>query len=317
MKQNSDEQFISYINHLLNRLTFKLKDDYVMQTLLINSYSEINFSPNAGGSALGGSQSWIASKHKSGKIHEPGMIATIEALFHLAEIEYIFDVGALYGYFSLIFLAMSRNAQVFAFEMNPKSFTAMQQNIRCNPHLDITRILTTNCVLSDFTETSRKSLIRDFLIRDYSDIINLQQERLLSDREQKYSASKKELSLEEIDFWSIDEWCHQHQVTPDLIKIDVEGLQSKIIPGAMNTISQSLPFILLEFDSPNAVNASNVSNKEIVQPLFELGYKMAWGLHRNRETRFSMVQHADMNFRHECNSLGIFFIESKLRNFFK
>ena len=69
-----------------------------------------------------------------------------------------------------------------------------------------------------------------------------------------------------IDFWSIDDFCDDAGVTPDLIKIDVEGFQSKIVPGAMKTFEKAKPLLLLEFDNPLAYNSFGVSNRKSSSP---------------------------------------------------
>lgn len=313
------ERFCEEINRRLNSLSYKFKDIPERQTLCVHSYEPIYFSPKAGGTVQGGSRQWMLNKHKSGQVHEPGMIAVVETILTLSNtVNNLFDIGALYGYFSLLFLSVSRSANVYSFEMNPKSFAAMQKNVACNQHLDTSRIHLVNCAFSDSSENARKSVVQNFSLKSYSDL-NFK-DRLKFLVGQGKSTVKSLLTgkqyqgaiSENIDFWSVDDWCKSKDVLPDLMKIDVEGYQAKIIPGAMETIKMSKPFILLEFDSPSAGNSFGLSNKEIVKSLFEQGYKLIWGKHRTHDGVFKPLTYDELNSSHECNSLGLFFLESKL-----
>ncbi|MEM9448398.1 MAG: FkbM family methyltransferase [Cyanobacteria bacterium P01_E01_bin.6] len=317
----TSQRFCTKINRRLGSLTYKFNDSPDRQTLRIQPYEPIYFSAKADEAEQGGSKQWMLNKHKSGQIHEPGMIAVIETILAQSNsVNNIFDIGALYGYFSLLSLALARSVSVYSFEMNPKSFSTMQNNITNNQHLDITRLHPYNCAFSDSSEKNKKSVVKEFSLTSYSDLslkdkIMVFSKRLKRDAK-KILARKKYLrashNVDYIDFWSVDDWCERTGVFPDLMKIDVEGFQAKIIPGAMKTIEFSKPFILLEFDSPQAINSFGLSNKEIVKPLFEEGYKLIWGKHRSHEGPFCPLTHNELNDTHECNSLGIFIHEDRL-----
>jgi hypothetical protein len=91
------------------------------------------------------------------------------------------------------------------------------------------------------------------------------------------------------------------------MKIDVEGYQAKIIPGAMKTISKHKPIILLEFDNPNSLTRFGKTNKEIVKPLFEVGYSLLWCDDQRRiGSNFQYVSYDDLSVTHEKNSLALF-----------
>ena len=309
------EEFCKKVNQHLSGLSYEFKDSPERQILHVNSHNPIYFSSKTGGTVQGGSRQWMINKHKSGKIHEPGMIAAIETVNSLSSpIKNFFDIGALYGYFSLLFLSMSKSANVYSFEMNPRSFSAIQSNVRYNEHLDISRIYPVNCAFSDFSKKGKMSIIKDFSLRISGDFKFKEKMWVFACLLKSFFTRKQQsnIALEIIDFWSVDEWCESEGVLPDIIKIDVEGFQAKILPGAMETIKRAQPFILLEFDSVSAVNSCGLSNKEIVKPLFELGYKLIWGNHRSYDDVFTLVAYDELSSLHERNSLGLFFKESKL-----
>ena len=74
------QRFCEQINRRLGSLSYEFEDTPDRQTLSIQPYEPIYFSPKAGGPVKGGSKKWILKKHKSGQIHEPGMIAAIETI---------------------------------------------------------------------------------------------------------------------------------------------------------------------------------------------------------------------------------------------
>lgn len=108
-----------------------------------------------------------------------------------------------------------------------------------------------------------------------------------------------------IDIWSLDAFCDAQLLQPDLIKIDVEGYQAKIIPGAANLIANLRPIVLLEFDGPDSDNSFGVSNKEVIASMMQNGYQLIWGRHRSQKDRFQVLKWEELSDQHEVNALGI------------
>ena len=44
---------------------------------------------------------------------------------------------------------------------------------------------------------------------------------------------------------TLDQYCDENKISPDLIKIDVEGSELNVLKGAMNTILKNKPIIIL------------------------------------------------------------------------
>jgi len=118
---------------------------------------------------------------------------------------------------------------------------------------------------------------------------------------------KKRFTSATLDILTLDEYCASTGTSPDLIKIDTEGYQAKILPGAAETIENSRPILLMEFDRPEKMRYFDTTNEAVVRPLFELGYRAYWcGEHRNRASRFEELTLDGMEERHESNSLAVF-----------
>ena len=264
---------------------FRIKDN--KSVLQIENFSEIYFPNTAGGNIAGGSYSWTNQKHKNGGIHEPAMIAALLTLrgYHKNLNPVFFDIGALYGYFSLIVQSLFSNVTVCAFEMNPDSFAALENNIIENKHLNDNNVRCINVGLSDRTLLQHKSKIEQFRLEEHA------------------GDEGKPL-----DIMKLDDFCRDQNIYPTVMKIDVEGYQAKIIPGAMETISNNKPIILLEFDNAQyMIDHFGCTNKIIVKPLFDLGYKLFWcGEQRKNSSQFKHLTFNDLSTEHEKNSLGIF-----------
>lgn len=289
MYKVSPDSTVKSLNHIVNNLDFHFSESKFESTLKIDNFSPIYFNKNAGGIVAGGSNKWITNKHTNQSIHEP---ATVGAFLFLQQnfssrINTIFDVGALYGYFSLISKSMFPQSTVFSFEMNPSSYQALCQNVNSNKHLAIPAARCINMGLSDRTIFQQKVSIQNFILKE------------LDENESEQSAT--------INIISIDDYCRVSGCKPDLIKMDVEGYQAKILPGAIETIKANRPIILLEFDSQLRLSSFNTDNKSIVKPLFDLGYTCYWCKNqRSFKGAFQQLSYDTFSQEHEINSLAIF-----------
>jgi FkbM family methyltransferase len=287
---NLNTDFIATsLSDITSNLKFYFSEDEFESTLKINNFPPIFFNNNAGGTVAEGSYNWLKNKHQNKSVHEP---ATIAAFAFLQEnftnqIDIIFDVGALYGYFSLISKSMFPHSTVFSFEMNPISWLALCQNINTNKHLAIPATQCINAGLSDNTVFQKKVSVHNFMLEECDE-----------------NVSAKSCV---IDIMSLDDFCRISGYKPDLIKIDVEGYQAKIFPGAMKTIEAKKPIIILEFDSAKNLSNFNTTNKQITKPLFDLGYSCYWCKNqRDFNGEFQQLNYDTFSRDYEVNSLSIF-----------
>lgn len=281
-------QTCASINAHLASLSYTYAEGPDHHSLSIADHPTIQFPTDAGGTVHGGSASWLSEKHEAGAIHEPGMIA---ALLTLAEerpsIRTVFDVGALFGYVSLVTRSLFPEVDVHAFESNPRSFRALRRNLQANWPTFGKTLFSHKCALSDRTQANASARVNRMGL-------------VLDDPGSEDAGQEVELNV-----WSMDDYCDEHSLSPDLIKLDVEGYQAKIIPGARKVIERSRPVILMEFDAPGAANDFGVTNREVIQPLLDDGYQLLWGKHRYADRPFEVVAADELSEQHEVNSLGI------------
>jgi FkbM family methyltransferase len=283
------DALLEAVNRCLADLThhFSAGDDEHVFSLA--GRPEVRFPQSAGGRVHGGSASWVAKKHADGAVHEPGLLA---ALLALAEFEEhprtVLDVGALYGYVSLVAASVFPEADVHAFEANPRSYVAMESNLAANrPGLG-DRVRGHYCALSDESRSD----------------VRVRVHRMRIEADAPGEPGKGE-SEHEIDVWTLDDLCEREAIAPGLVKIDVEGYQAKIVPGMRRILAEHRPVVLLEFDTPGSANDFGVPNREVVRPLMDDGYRLLWGRHRSATAGFEELAWSDLTDRHEVNSLGI------------
>jgi FkbM family methyltransferase len=238
---------------------------------------------------------WIKKKHANGGVHEPGTIGAFWAIRKRLDCKTIFDVGALYGYFSLLSQMLFTEAEITAFEMHPGCIVPLSKNVA-----PIT------CVYATVTDECRKDVkiwISGFNIYEEPEggwdnlesVPGAMKDRGENNRGRGFSKTA---------FITLDSWCVEHK-PPDLLKIDVEGYQAKAIAGAMNTIREHRPAIIVELHDPEKLQRFGVTNAQTVQPLFDAGYSGFWcGNFRDADATFEAVTH--LGDEHERLSLMVF-----------
>ncbi len=286
-KRKLNSEISTDLNSIISNIKFHFSEKKLQSILKINNFSPIFFDNSAGGKVVNGSYHWLKNKHQNGFIHEPATIAAFLFIqnYFANQIQVIFDIGALYGYFSLISKSMFPESTLFSFEMNPDSYIALCKNINVNKHLGIPASRCINIGLSDQTSLQKRVFIDTFILKEDSE-------------DEKSSI---------VDILSLDDFCRLSGFQPDLIKLDVEGYQAKILPGSMNTIGEAKPIIILEFDGQKQLSTFSTTNKQITKPLFDLGYSCYWCKEqRNFQGKFQALNYDDFSQEHEINSLAIF-----------
>ena len=238
---------------------------------------------------------WIAKKHADGAVHEPGTIGAFFAVRKHTNCQDIFDVGALYGYFSLLAAMLFKDARITAFEMHPGCIVPLSQNIAPFP-----------CVLATVTDECRQDVkiwVSGFNIYEepeggwdnLASVPGAMKERGENNRGRGFSKTS---------FLTLDEWCKAHPA-PDLIKIDVEGYQAKAIAGAVNTLREHRPIVIIELHDPEKLARFGITNAQTVQPLYDLGYRGYWcGNFRDADATYERV--TQMGEKHEQLSIMVF-----------
>ena len=244
------------------------------------------------------SDNWILRKHANGAVHEPATIAAFLTVARARRVSTVYDIGALFGYFSLVAQQLFTGTRVIAFEMHAGVIKPLMRNV---PNL-----LCIHGVVTDNTRWKVKCWVSGFNIYEepeggwdrLAEVPGAMKER---------GENNRGRGFHQIDFVTLDDVIAECKLpAPDLIKIDVEGYQAKAINGALGTIREHKPIIVLELHDPEKLARFGTTNRDTVQPLFDLGcYQAYWcGNFRDKDARFESV--TEMGPKNERLSIMVF-----------
>jgi FkbM family methyltransferase len=181
-------------------------------------------------------------------------VGRLSQAWHLP-IRTFFDVGANVGKTSESALAIFKNAKVFAFEPHPQSFSQLQARLANNA-----RFSAYNTACGNDTGT--------VALHQYpSSLIN----SLVSDAQfaVRYGLAAKSM---EVPCVTLDDFCNQHRIHDiDVLKIDTEGYDLKVLLGAQKILSAgNIRFVYTEFNDmlpkPGTTGGALVPIAEFIAP---------------------------------------------------
>ena len=176
------------------------------------------------------------------EIYEPGLTAMLMSQIRPGQV--FFDVGAHLGYFSV--LAAHLGAAVHAFEPTPRTFQLLKRN-------------------------AANRAIAPINAAAWAEPMTLH----LADFGPRFSGHNsvasprghlRAVKTYEVAAVSLDHYAATHDAWPDVIKLDAEGAESRILDG-MTEVLQRRPAISLEVGDDNGVS------RALVERLITMGYR--------------------------------------------
>jgi len=181
---------------------------------------------------------------------DPAITALIKKNVHKGMT--VFDLGANFGWFSLIFSKLvGPSGHVYTFEADPTLIKTINENVKLNKLDNVTVIP---------KAISNKSGISEFSLNETYDTRN------------QLDAKSPKGKVIKIETISLDEFCNENGIKQvDFIKMDVEGSEPKAIQG-MKKIILSNPNlkIVTEFNQ-YAIKSVDSSPQEFLELLDEMG----------------------------------------------
>lgn len=159
---------------------------------------------------------------------EPHISNFVKKYNSMYGIKNIIDVGANFGYHSILF-SKEVSGKVFAFEPQIQNYNLLQKNLEQN---NITNVMTYNLGCGD-----ENCDIKMPIIEDNINWVNMGDFTPNWSIPEKYSVTKSIL-LDEMNF--------NEQI--DLIKIDVQGWEKKVLTGVKNIMQTDKPILIVEFE---------------------------------------------------------------------
>lgn len=206
---------------------------------------------------------------------------TSEAMrFFFDRISTFVDVGANYGFYSLLGAVWNPDLRIVAFEPVPQIHEGLKKNLALN-RLE-NRVSAYPIALGDRTGTATFYLPRTES-RDYETTGTL-----VADSWQSRQHSP-EIVVETLRF---DDFERTHPMKVDLVKIDVEDFEAGVLAGMEQTIRRDRPFIICE------VLPRQHRNERTRQIVESLGYTPYW-ISRSgyiRVSRFDFERRSSQDF---------------------
>ncbi len=192
-----------------------------------------------------------------GKSHESEIRLAKFMIHNLAKGDCFVDVGAHYGYFSLLASKLIGNTgQVHSFEAASTTFTLLKKN----------------SITKSNIEFYHKAVADEKGTITFHEFPNLYSEYNSVDVKQfenKDWFSKLTPLKTTVDTIDLSSFFSQKKLFPKLIKIDVEGAELKVIEGTVTYLQQHAPLIAMEYLKSER---NNVAHQEAVKLLTSLGY---------------------------------------------
>jgi len=184
--------------------------------------------------------------------HEPLVSSII--IKSLREGDVFIDIGAYIGYYSLLAReVVGVSGKVIAFEPHPENYKKLVRNIHLNAY---TNIVPENIAISDKRE--RLKLFLGINPSTHS-IIERSPNNVSSDE------------FFEVEAISLDEYLDGRNIVPNVIKMDVEGAELKILSGMKKTIRSYHPTMIIEV---HPLHLGKKGVKILLETLKDHGYRL-------------------------------------------
>ncbi len=192
-----------------------------------------------------------------GKSHESEIRLAKFIINNLAQGDCFIDVGAHYGYFTLLAAKLVGNTgQIHSFEAASTTFAMLKQNSSNKENISYY-----HKAVAD-----KKGSITFYEFPNLYSEYNSIDVKQFENNPWFSKLAPQEISVDTIDLSSFFD---QEKLSPKLIKIDVEGAEFKVIKGAVNYLQEHAPLIAMEYLKSERNNAAH---RQAVELLRSLGY---------------------------------------------
>lgn len=176
---------------------------------------------------------WFFPRYRDGSVHEPPVTRKIRE--ELREDDTFFDIGANLGFFTVLGQVTCTEGRIHSFELDPELIGLIKKSVELNEGGEV--------VINGLAVTNESGDLAKFAA-------------VQSGNKSTNSIFSDEGSVQ-IPTFSIDDYCKNSEVSPEVVKIDVEGAERLVLEGMEKTITRpTLRSIFLEVHPgliPNSV----------------------------------------------------------------
>ena len=167
-----------------------------------------------------------------GKSHDSEIRLARFVLKNLKSGNTFLDIGAHFGYFSLLASSITgETGKVFCVEASKMTYEVLSQNVGKERNIkSFNNAISNQKGVLDFYEYPLQ----------YSEYNSLDADQYQNAR----WAKKVKAVINKIEAHTLDGFVSMHQIKPNFIKIDVEGVEDKVVSGMNNIISNSENLII-------------------------------------------------------------------------
>jgi FkbM family methyltransferase len=154
---------------------------------------------------------------------------TLERLCH--DSRTVFDVGAWVGTHSLVMARTMHRGRVYAFEPDPAARMSLKRHVRLNSANNVSVVpaaASSHTGCADLQAANGWGSSESSMVRFRS------------------SVSCESAQTVSVDTVSLDDFCREHDLWPDGIKMDIEGAEALALEGANLLFDRAHPWLLLE-----------------------------------------------------------------------
>ncbi len=163
------------------------------------------------------------------------------------------DVGANFGWYSLLLSKQFPRSKIYSFEPIKNTYKYFKKNIEKNK---CKNIITNNIGLSN-----ENKKITFFYSERHSGMTSSRNLENLPDIKKYY-----------INVKTLDAYCYSNKLNPDFIKCDVEGAELLVFKGAKNTLLNNKPIVFSEILRKWS-KKFNYDPNDIFKFFYDLGYR--------------------------------------------
>lgn len=193
---------------------------------------------------------WFFPRYPDGSPHEP--IVSKKLLNVLDGDSVFFDVGANVGFYSV--LASRRCRSVHSFELDPRLASIVSS------HFELSQTQNARVICAAISDSSEG--VVSFTPHQTGNLSTNTIDEGHAQGDQDF----------EVSSLTLDRYCSEVGVVPDVAKVDVEGFEGHVLDGFERTLTESPPRALFVEIHPEILDGFNRTPQTLLSELRRLGY---------------------------------------------